>query len=276
MTLAKLSDSQANALEQVIIGGDLGGLTPSQRVEYYQRVCQSIGVNPYTKPFAYIKLNGRLTLYALRDCADQLRAIHRLSVIITSRDETENGIYVVTARATTPDGRSDESIGAVAIKGLTGEALANQYMKCETKAKRRVTLSIAGLGWLDETEIGTIPDTQMVDVDTKTGEIKPPPPATRLAQTPPAAQTAPKPGANPERLALFETLKQAREALGWSQAEFLAYAQNNYRIQRVAEMTDEQIREATAYMRGEQAADQGNDGQPEQPAMPGVAAGREH
>jgi len=103
-----------------------------------------------------------------------------------------------------------------------------------------------------------------------------PPPATRPAQTPPAAQTAPKPGANPERLALFETLKQAREALGWSQAEFLAYAQNNYRIQRVAEMTDEQIKEATAYMRGEQAADQGNDGQPEQPTMPGVAAGREH
>ena len=103
-----------------------------------------------------------------------------------------------------------------------------------------------------------------------------PPPATRPAQTPPAAQTAPKPGANPEQLALFEALKQARESLGWSQAEFLAYAQNNYRIQRVAEMTDEQIKEATAYMRGEQAADQGNDGQPEQPTMPGVAAGREH
>jgi hypothetical protein len=30
-------------------------------------------------------------------------------------------------------------------------------MKCETKAKRRVTLSLAGLGWLDETEIATIP-----------------------------------------------------------------------------------------------------------------------
>ena len=30
-------------------------------------------------------------------------------------------------------------------------------MKAETKAKRRVTLSIAGLGWLDETELETIP-----------------------------------------------------------------------------------------------------------------------
>jgi hypothetical protein len=30
-------------------------------------------------------------------------------------------------------------------------------MKAETKAKRRVTLSIAGLGWLDETELETMP-----------------------------------------------------------------------------------------------------------------------
>jgi hypothetical protein len=30
-------------------------------------------------------------------------------------------------------------------------------MRAETKAKRRVTLSIAGLGWLDETELATIP-----------------------------------------------------------------------------------------------------------------------
>jgi hypothetical protein len=42
---------------------------------------------------------------------------------------------------------------AVAVKGLIGEALANAYMKSETKAKRRVTLSIMGLGLLDESEI---------------------------------------------------------------------------------------------------------------------------
>jgi hypothetical protein len=30
-------------------------------------------------------------------------------------------------------------------------------LKCVTKAKRRVTLSICGLGWLDETEVETIP-----------------------------------------------------------------------------------------------------------------------
>jgi len=38
-----------------------------------------------------------------------------------------------------------------------GEALANALMKASTKAKRRLTLSLCGLGFLDETEVGTIP-----------------------------------------------------------------------------------------------------------------------
>jgi hypothetical protein len=62
-------------------------------------------------------------------------------------------VLVVTARATMPDGRVDESIGALPIDKLQGEARANALMKCETKAKRRVTLSICGLGMLDESEI---------------------------------------------------------------------------------------------------------------------------
>jgi hypothetical protein len=41
-------------------------------------------------------------------------------------------------------------------------------MKAETKAKRRVTLSIVGLGWLDESEV---PD-EVVNVDINTGEIR--------------------------------------------------------------------------------------------------------
>src|SRR5690606_27349041 len=43
-----------------------------------------------------------------------------------------------------------------------------------TKAKRRVTLSICGLGWLDETEVSTVADAEAVDVDMETGEIKTP------------------------------------------------------------------------------------------------------
>lgn len=155
--LAARPADAGDLIEQVVIQGNLASLTPGQRAHYYGRVCQSLGLNPLTQPFQYITLNSKLVLYARKDATDQLRALRRVSLTITGR-ETMGDLYVVTARAALPDGRTDEEIGAVAIKGLGGEALANAMMKASTKAKRRVTLSICGLGMLDETEIETIPD----------------------------------------------------------------------------------------------------------------------
>jgi hypothetical protein len=147
------------ALEKVLLEGDLSNLKPAERIAYYKAVCESVGLNPLTKPFEYLKLNGKLTLYALRSCTDQLRQIHGVSVIIPDRQIMDD-VYVVTARATLPTGRTDESQGAVPIGSLKGEAKANAFMKGETKAKRRVTLSICGLSMLDETEIESIPGAQ--------------------------------------------------------------------------------------------------------------------
>lgn len=157
MDLTTTSQQNNSVLEQVLVGGNLAQLTPEQRTNYLFKVCDSLKLNPYTKPFEYITLNGKLTLYAKKDATDQLRKVHNVSITITSR-ETIEGVCVVTAKATTPDGRTDESIGAVSLQGAKGDALANLYMKAETKAKRRVTLSICGLGMLDETEVETIPE----------------------------------------------------------------------------------------------------------------------
>ncbi len=153
--VAMKDDTPAAVLEKVTIGGDLSPLTTEERVEYYAKVCESLGLNALTKPFDYIKLSGKLVLYVTRGATDQLRSINNVSVSITDRQNID-GVYVVTAAATTPEGRSDESTGAVAIENLRGDALCNALMKAETKAKRRVTLSICGLGWLDETETETI------------------------------------------------------------------------------------------------------------------------
>jgi hypothetical protein len=150
----------AEVVEKVVIGGDLSELNAAQQAEYYAAVCRSLGLNPLTKPFEYLTLNGKLRLYALRDCADQLRRLHGISIYIAGR-ERMNDIYVVTARAKDRQGREDESTGAVPLGNLRGDALANALMKAETKAKRRVTLSIAGLGWLDETELDTVPPGQL-------------------------------------------------------------------------------------------------------------------
>lgn len=145
------------AVESALIQGDLSKLSTEQRVAYFHQVCESTGLNPLTAPFAYITLNGKLTLYAKRDAADQLRKINGVSLKITDRQNVE-GVYIVTAQAQDKTGRVDESTGAVNIKGLMGEALANAFMKAETKAKRRVTLSVCGLGFLDETEVASIPN----------------------------------------------------------------------------------------------------------------------
>lgn len=162
MTLAPRDETAI--LEQVLVNGDLSKLTGVERFRYYHKVCESLGLNPLTKPFDYITLNGKLTLYVNRSGTDQIREKHNVSVVITDK-RSEEGLYIVSAKATLPDGRTDESTGAVPIEGLKGEARANAIMKAETKAKRRVTLSIVGLGWLDESEVDSIAGAQRVRVD---------------------------------------------------------------------------------------------------------------
>lgn len=147
--------------ETVLLGGDLSKLTASERLSYYAHLCTSLGLNPLTRPFEYLVLNGKMVLYARKDCTEQLRTNKQISVSIVAREIVE-GVYVVTARAHDPEGRVDESIGAVNIEGLKGDNRANAMMKAETKAKRRVTLSITGLGMLDETEVETIPTARRV------------------------------------------------------------------------------------------------------------------
>ena len=150
--------------------GDLSKLTPEDRLLYYAKVCESVGINPLTKPFDYLNLNGKLVLYANRNCTEQLRRVHQVSIKIAAREKVDD-LYVVSAQATDKTGRTDEAIGAVNLGGLKGEALANACMKAETKAKRRVTLSLCGLGMLDETETVTIPGAKQIRVDAETGEI---------------------------------------------------------------------------------------------------------
>ncbi len=151
-------------MEAVIARGDLAKLDPGERAKYYTRVCESMGLNPLTKPFDYITLNGKLTLYALKTATDQLRKIYGVSVVDMT-EKREGDLIVVTVKVQDATGRTDMAKGALTLKGLQGEALANGIMKAETKAKRRATLSICGLGFLDETEVETIPQARVLKKD---------------------------------------------------------------------------------------------------------------
>jgi len=128
-------------------------------VRYYNGYCERMGLDPFTKPFDILRLNGREVLYCTRSGTQQLNKLHKVSHLITSRDtNADAGVYIVTSKASLPDGRCTESIGAVNIAGLKGEAYANAIMKAETKAKRRATLDLLGLGVLDESEAESIPN----------------------------------------------------------------------------------------------------------------------
>lgn len=144
-------------MESVIIKGDLSKLDPADRATYYMKLCESVGLNPLTRPLEYITLNGKLTLYAKRDCADQLRRLNGVSIEIVDQRLSEE-LFTVHVRAQDRAGRTDEDFGVVSLPtAMKGEARANLILKAITKAKRRVTLSISGMGFLDETEIADIP-----------------------------------------------------------------------------------------------------------------------
>ena len=160
-------DQSVSIANQLILQGDLSKLSAGDKVRYYNGYCERMGLDPFTKPFDILRLNGKEVLYCTRSGTQQLNKLHKVSHLITSRDtNAEAGVYIVTSKASLPDGRCTESIGAVNIAGLKGEAYANAIMKAETKAKRRATLDLLGLGVLDESEAESIPNASTVALQT--------------------------------------------------------------------------------------------------------------
>ena len=175
-------DNGNEVIEKLILHGDLNGLNPMEKIQYYKMYCERIGLDPATQPFKILRFQGKEILYCDRSGAQQLNKLHNVSHKITNR-ETIVDCYVVTACAYLPDGRQTESIGAVSLmypdemwskqhrkyvphpkagQAFQREDLCNALMKAETKAKRRSTLDLLGLGILDETETESIPNAQPV------------------------------------------------------------------------------------------------------------------
>jgi hypothetical protein len=228
-----------SVMEKAVIQGDLSKLSPAERLAYYQKVCESLGLNPLTKPFDYLMLDGKLVLYAKRDATDQLRKIHKISITVTGREKIGD-VYCVTARATTPDGRTDEAVGVVPLKKkektwddlrqkyvptgnivpLDAEELANAFMKAEAKAKRRVTLSIVGLGWLDETEIESVDGARRIVIDEQTQRL-PENPETENPKT--SEQPSEYPKTQPEKTDMKQTTEKSPHRKSGSGKSVKAY-----------------------------------------------------
>ena len=117
-------------IKNMVVNNSFSRLTEEQRTTLIWSLCNQLKMKPLSQPFQFIPLSGRLVLYATKDAANQLKKIHRV----------------------------DEDMGGVVVKGLKGDNLINARLKAVTKAKRRVTLSICGLGFLDENEVQTVKD----------------------------------------------------------------------------------------------------------------------
>jgi hypothetical protein len=148
-----------DAVEQALAMGNIAQLNPQERMEFLARLNESVGTNPLTSPFQFLNMQGRTVIYATKAATDQLRKIHKVSIEIVEK-VIENDMVMVTARATS-GGRVDEDVSVVQGNPRKDP---NLIMKAVTKAKRRVTLSICGLGLTDESELETIPGVQHAPV----------------------------------------------------------------------------------------------------------------
>lgn len=149
------------AYERAIVLGDLGTLSDEEKLAYYQAICESVGLNPLSKPFEFTVIRGKLALFANAGCAAQLRQLHGISVTDLRREFiTDAGLLLVMVHVQDKTGRTDVATGVVPFAANAGEVnvqdRANAIMAAETKAKRRATLSLCGLGMLDETEVESI------------------------------------------------------------------------------------------------------------------------
>ena len=190
--------------ESLVLKGDLSGLNPEQKKQYYLYRCSQVGLDPAAKPFDLLTLNGKEVLYANANATQQLCNLHKLSTQITHREKVDD-IYLVSVRVTGHDGRVSENQGAVSIAGLSGEKLANAILKATTKAVRRSVLAHTGLGMLDETEVESIPEARASVLNIE------PPPSLKVQEVKPVNQGAYKvlvPGAS-------EPYSYAQTADGW-------------------------------------------------------------
>lgn len=166
------TEQMTDMFNKLVIGSDLSTLSETQRVDYYKLVCERLGLDPYRKPFDLVILDGKLTLYANKECTAQLTSLRKLSVTIINK-ERMGDLYIVTARATAQEGGGSEDIGITNLGKKqrkdgtyyeqSADSIANQMMKAATKAKRRAILSACGLGMIDAEELDTVANVEHLD-----------------------------------------------------------------------------------------------------------------
>lgn len=152
-------------LEAIVVNGDLSKLTPQQRSAYYKLRCDKLGLDWTSQPFGYVQFKqGGLKLFPLREATEQLRNNNQVSIAEIDPIDVK-GCIAFKCKASLPSGRTDFGIGAVSVDGLEGQDYANAVMKAETKAKKRATLSLLGLGMPSDDEVRDTPGARIFNAE---------------------------------------------------------------------------------------------------------------
>lgn len=153
---AMLEEAGRALLAVQAAGRDTSSLRLDQKAAVLEGLARALGLNPLSQPVIFLKTQGREVVYVTKVGTDQIasrlrlqrRTIHGPDV----RKVHGKDLAFCQVEVTAPDGRSEMSTATLPITDPV-----NDLMKVESKAKRRATLSIAGLGLLTEEEIETIP-----------------------------------------------------------------------------------------------------------------------
>lgn len=161
----------AETLGQILVDGDLEKLNPEQRLQYYAMKCEAAGLDPRSQPFLFVRLQGKLVLYATKSATQQLCGRNKISTEILGSN-TDGGMIEYRVRAKRPDGQFADEIGVV--PEARGNEGANARMKALTKAKRRAVLALCGLEVMDESELPEGAQTVQADLGSATAKAVPP------------------------------------------------------------------------------------------------------
>jgi hypothetical protein len=140
----------------ILARGNISSLSEEDRTRYILALCDALGLDPRFKPIDLIPgQGGALVPYLNRGATDALARrdkVQRITVVqpkVVTIGSVECVLCV--SRATMPDGRYEERVATSLLRDH-----ANAYMKVETKAYRRATIAVLGIGMLDESELDGI------------------------------------------------------------------------------------------------------------------------
>ena len=119
----RYSTDVMDGVTEAVLNGDLKGLPPAVKIEYYNAVCAAVGIDPMARPFEYIPVRGgKEKLYWTAVGAFTLGAQYGAS-IEDDGGQFDGEAYVVRAIARAPGGRMATKRWPVACRPVEGSGL---------------------------------------------------------------------------------------------------------------------------------------------------------